>query len=274
MAQTASIARMKDGCQISYRVHANHGKPRLALIHSLALSGAMWSEVVSRLAGAVEILIYDCRGHGQSERRPGPYSVELFADDLAAVFDACGWSSATVAGCSMGGCVAQAFAAAYPLRVRGLALIDTTAWYGPTAPKDWKARGARPAADGFASMSEFQLSRWFSDDFRRAHPEVAEQMTQIFLANTAECYQATCEMLGNADLRNAVRGFRMPVSVIVGEDDYATPVAMAEYLHESIANSTLTVIPGARHTTPVECPREIAAFLGELAGKAAAASAD
>jgi 3-oxoadipate enol-lactonase len=99
-------------------------------------------------------------------------------------------------------------------------------------------------------------------------------MTQIFLANTAECYQATCEMLGNADLRAALPAFRMPVTVIVGEEDYATPVAMAEYLHENIANSTVTVIPGARHTTPAECPREIAAFLADLVGKSAAASAD
>jgi 3-oxoadipate enol-lactonase len=81
-------------------------------------------------------------------------------------------------------------------------------------------------------------------------------------------------MLGNADLRNAVRGFRMPASVIVGEDDYATPVAMAQQLHESIPNSTITVIPGARHTTPVECPKEIAALLGDLLGKPAAVSAD
>jgi pimeloyl-ACP methyl ester carboxylesterase len=49
---------------------------------------------------------------------------------------------------------------------------------------------------------------------------------------------------------------------------------MAEYLHENIANSTVTVIPGARHTTPAECPREIAAFLADLVGKSAAASAD
>jgi 3-oxoadipate enol-lactonase len=274
MAQTKSIARAKDGCQLSYLVFANPGKPRLALIHSLALSGEMWSDVAKQLSETAEILVYDCRGHGQSERRPGPYTVELFADDLAAIFAACEWSSATVAGCSMGGCVAQAFAAAYPQRVRGLALIDTTAWYGPTAPKDWKARGARPAESGFPSMLEFQLSRWFSDGFRQSHPEIAERMTQIFLANTAECYQATCEMLGNADLRAALPAFRMPVTVVVGEEDYATPVAMAEYLHESIANSTLTVIPGARHTTPVECPKEIAAFLGDLLGKSAAVSAD
>ena len=274
MSQASSIARAKDGCRLAYRVNANPGKPRLALIHSLALSGAMWSGVIAQLAAAAEVLAYDCRGHGDSERRPGPYSVELFADDLASVFDACGWSSATVAGCSMGGCVAQAFAAAYPQRVRGLALIDTTAWYGPAAPKDWKARGARPALEGFPAMIEFQLSRWFSDDFRRAHPEIADETKQVFLANTAECYQAACEMLGNADLRAALPGFRMPVSVIVGEEDYATPVAMAEYLHENIANSTLSVIAGARHTTPVECPREIAAFLADLLGKSAAASAD
>jgi 3-oxoadipate enol-lactonase len=274
MAQNKSIARAKDGCQLSYRVYTNSGKPRLALIHSLALSGKMWGDVAQQLSGSAETLVYDCRGHGQSERRPGPYTLELFADDLAAVFDACGWSSATVAGCSMGGCVAQAFAAAYPQRVRGLALIDTTAWYGPTAPKDWKARGARPAEFGFPSMLEFQLSRWFSEAFRQSHPEIAEQMTQIFLANTADCYQATCEMLGNADLRTALPGFRMPVTVVVGEEDYATPIAMAEYLHENIANSTLTVIPGARHTTPVECPREIAAFLGDLLGKSATVSAD
>src|SRR5690348_4929141 len=274
MVQAGSIARAKDGCRLAYRVYTNSSKPRLALIHSLALSGAMWERVVGELDGAAEILVYDCRGHGESERRAGPYSVELFAEDLAAIFDACGWSSAMVAGCSMGGCVAQAFAAAYPQRVRGLALIDTTAWYGPTAPKDWKARGERPAAEGFPSMIEFQLSRWFSDDFRRAHPEIAAQTKQIFLANTAECYQAACEMLGNADMRAALPGFRMPVSVIVGEEDYATPVAMAERLHENIPNSTLTVIPGARHTTPVECPREIAAFLRDLLGKSAAASAD
>jgi pimeloyl-ACP methyl ester carboxylesterase len=49
---------------------------------------------------------------------------------------------------------------------------------------------------------------------------------------------------------------------------------MAQHLHESNPNSTITVIPGARHTTPVECPKEIAAFLGDLLGKPAAVSAD
>lgn len=272
MAETNATARAKDGCKLFYRIYANPQKPRIALIHSLALSGGMWDEVIGRMADSTEILVYDCRGHGASERRPGPYTVEMFGDDLAALLDACGWPSAVVAGCSMGGCVAQAFAGRHPERARGLALIDTTAWYGPSAPKDWKARGARAVENGLASMTEFQLSRWFSDGFRQAHPDAAKKATDIFLGNDVACYQATCEMLGNADLRETVRKFRMPVSVIVGEEDYATPVAMSQSLHEAIANSTLTVIPGGRHLTPMQCPSEIAALLSDLVGRSAAAA--
>ena len=271
--QTAATAQAKDGCQLSYRVYSNPQKPRVALIHSLALSGAMWDEVIGQLGASAEILAYDCRGHGRSERRPGPYTVGLFADDLAALLDSCGWPSAIVGGCSMGGCVAQAFAAKYPQRVHGLALIDTTAWYGPTAPRDWTARGAKAAEGGLPSMTEFQLSRWLTEDFRQAHSDVAKRTAEIFLANDIASYQASCEMLGNADLREALPKFRMPVSVIVGEEDYATPVAMSRSLHESIPNSKLAVIPSARHLTPVQCPREIAGLLTDLIRRSAAATA-
>lgn len=270
MQTTPETARAKDGCRIAYRIHENAGKPRLALIHSLALSGAIWDGVVSELGADLEILVYDCRGHGESDRLPGPYSVELFAEDLAAVLDSCGWASAYVAGCSMGGCVAQAFAAASPERVLGLALIDTTAWYGPTAAKDWSDRAAKAAKDGFASMIAFQLTRWFSEIFVHAHPEQTQKFSRIFLANDVACYQAACGLLGSADLRQAAPGFRVPASVIVGDEDYATPVAMSRSLHEMIPGSTLTVLRGARHLAPVQCAKEIAALLRELTGGAQA----
>ena len=68
-------------------------------------------------------------------------------------------------------------------------------------------------------------------------------------------------MLAHADVRTARRSFRMPVAVIVGEEDYATPLHMARDLHEAVTGSTLTVITGGRHLTPVQCPVEIAAIL-------------
>jgi 3-oxoadipate enol-lactonase len=83
-------------------------------------------------------------------------------------------------------------------------------------------------------------------------------MTEIFLANDVDCYAATCVMLGEADLRPFLPALRVPVDVIVGDEDYATPVAMSQGLHGAIRGSTLTIIPGGRHLTPVECPDQIA----------------
>ena len=100
-----------------------------------------WDRTAAELAGVGELLVWDCPGHGASSKPAGPYTCEGFADDLADVFDAVGWDAAVVAGASMGGCITLAFAGRHAGRVKGVGLIDTTAWYGPTAPKDWE--GAR-----------------------------------------------------------------------------------------------------------------------------------
>src|SRR5947209_7843390 len=268
-----SKARAQDGCSLSYRIYPQPGKSRLVLIHSLALDSSMWDEVVTEFGGDVEILAYDCRGHGQSERKTGEYSARLFAYDLAAVLDHSEWASATIAGCSMGGCVAQAFAVEHPQRAEALALIDTTAWYGPDAPDEWRKRAEKAAETGFAAMLPFQLTRWFSDRFRTSHANKIEEVSRVFLANDLGCYQASCALLGNVDLRSSISSLQMPVSVIVGEDDFATPLSMAQEIHERIAGSTLRVIPGGRHLTPVECPEQIAVLLKHLVGTAERAGA-
>jgi 3-oxoadipate enol-lactonase len=235
------------------------------LVHSLALDASVWDGVVERLAGDAEILAYDCRGHGQSAQKARMFTTELFAQDLAGLLDHVGWQTAVVAGCSMGGCVAQAFAGLYPARVKGLGLIDTTAWYGEDAPKQWHERATAARLKGLAGLIEFQVTRWFSNAFRVGHPEVVDRWKQTFLANDLDCYAASCEMLGQADLRPYLAKLRMPVSIIVGEEDYATPVAASRQLHEAIAGSTLTILPGARHLTPVECAEQIASHLVALA---------
>jgi 3-oxoadipate enol-lactonase len=71
-------------------------------------------------------------------------------------------------------------------------------------------------------------------------------------------------MLGACNLTDALTHLKMPVRIVVGEEDYATPVAMAETLHRGIAGSTLTVIPNARHLTPLECPERIVGELQKL----------
>jgi 3-oxoadipate enol-lactonase len=257
------LFRTSDDCSIAFTLHPapRPGAPRLVLIHSLALDRSVWDSVAKTLGNRVEILSYDCRGHGRSERRAGPFTVELFARDLAELLDHVGWPVAAVGGCSMGGCVAMACAGLYPHKVTGLTLIDTTAWYGPKAPADWRARAADSRAKGLAGLVTFQTERWFSDAFRRNHPAKVARVCEVFVANDLDCFAASCALLGDADLRPYLPQFRVPVSVVVGDEDYATPPAMARHLHEAIPRSTLTILPGARHLTPVECPEQIAAQL-------------
>lgn len=255
-----------DGCPIAYSIHGTPkpDAPRLVLVHSLALDSSIWGNLIAELEKDAEILTYDCRGHGRSGKPHMRFTADLFAHDLAKLLDHVGWRTAVVAGCSMGGCVAQAFGGLYRSRASALGLIDTIAWYGEDAPKTWRERAANARVKGLAGMVDFQTSRWFGDRFRAEHSGAVQALTNVFLANDLDCYAATCEMLGDADLRPVLPSLRMPVAIIVGEDDYATPVAAAQYLHEAIPQSTLTIIPGGRHLTPAECPREVASQLRTL----------
>lgn len=255
-----------DGTRLRYELRGV-GPARVALTHSLAMTGAFWDQVASLLQGEAMVLTWDCRGHGGSDKPAGPYSVEGFADDLASIFEAVGWDDAVCAGASMGGTVTLAFAARHPSLVSGLGLIDTTASYGPAAPEAWEERGQKARAEGLASLTPFQQTRWFSDTFREANPDLVDQSIAVFCANDVDAYVETCRMLGRADLVAALSEIAVPTMILVGEEDYATPLAMAEAMHERISGSTLEVIPGARHLTPLECPALVAERLLQIVRK-------
>jgi len=260
----ASTAR--DGAELQYTLHdsGKPGAPRLTLVHSLALDRSIWDGVVAALSGSVDILVYDCRGHGASAKTPGPYTTELFAGDLLDLLKSIGWDHTFVAGASMGGSVTLQFAVSNPAMVDGLGLIDTTAWYGADAPKSWHERGEKALAEGLASLIAFQQTRWFSDAFRTDKAAVADHFAQVFLKNDVAAYAATCDMLGNFDLRSKLAAFTMPVEVLVGEEDYATPPDMARALEAGIKGAHLTIVPKARHLTPIEIPGQIASMLQTL----------
>jgi 3-oxoadipate enol-lactonase len=262
--------RTSDDCTLAYTLHRGSapGAPRIALIHSLALDRSFWNGVVAELGASAELLTYDCRGHGRSERKVSAYTLDLFARDLAELMNHLQWPAAHIAGCSMGGCIAQAFAARYPQRTSSACLMDTTAWYGAEAPRQWRERAATARVKGLNAMLDFQTQRWFGDAFRSNNPRIVEALIEVFLANDLDCYQRTCEMLGDADLRTLLPAITVPTAIAVGEEDYATPVAMAQALHAALPQSTLTVIPGARHLTPIDSPKVIAALIMNLANAA------
>jgi len=265
MKVSQGFARVRDGTPIGYSVHGDAAAPRaVALVHSLAMDRHFWDPLAARLASEASVLVYDCRGHGASGAGGKAYSVAQFADDLADLMAELRWEKALVAGASMGGCVALAFAERHPQRTAALGLIDTTAWYGAEAAVQWEERARKALEGGLASLVDFQVTRWFSDAFRGSQRQAVAAAVEVFLRNDPQSYAASCRMLGAADLRRALGAVRVPTAVVVGEEDYATPVGMAQALHEGIHGSTLAVLRNARHLTPLEKPDEIAAELRKL----------
>ncbi len=259
----ATTVRLRDGTRLVYDIQGpDDGRPRLVLIHSLGMDRFFWNRVTPLLAPSAVVLTYDCRGHGASDKPKGPYRIEQFADDLAELMDHVGWQSATVAGASMGGCTTLAFGQQYPSRALALGLIDTTAWYN--AAEKWGERASKATGDGLASMVDFQVTRWFTDGFRAANPDMVQENVDRLLANDPAAFAATCRMLGACNLEAGLPRMTMPAAVMVGDEDYATPVAMSERLHRGITNSTLTVFKRARHLAPLEVPERVAAELQRL----------
>jgi 3-oxoadipate enol-lactonase len=232
----------------------------LLLLHSLALDRHVWDATLPRLRKHRDILTVDLRGHGASSASAA-FTIEEMADDVAATLDSVGIDEVCLAGLSLGGSVAQAFATRHPHRTVALALIDTTAWYGPTAVQQWADRAAKAHSAGMRSLSAFQLDRWFSDKFRAENQDLCQDLLDRFARNDLASYEATCCALGAFDLRGPVATIDVPTLVVVGSDDPATPLSYAEDLSERIPHASLRVLPGARHLTPVERPRDVGDLL-------------
>jgi 3-oxoadipate enol-lactonase len=258
-----STVRLRDGTRLVYDMHGrDDGRPRLVLIHSLGMDRFFWEPVIAALGERAAVLAHDCRGHGASDKPAGPYRIEQFADDLAELMDHVGWRAAMVAGASMGGCTTLAFAQRHAARALGLGLLDTTAWYN--AADKWEERAVKATRAGLATMVDFQVTRWFTDGFRAAHPGVVKANVDRLLANDPAAFAATCRMLGACNLEAALPQMTMPAAIVVGDEDYATPIAMSQTLHRGIKGSTLTILEGARHLTPLETPERVATELQRL----------
>src|SRR6186713_417765 len=139
----------RDGVNIYYEVHGSG--PPLILTHGYSSTSAMWQGQIAALSRQHKLVLWDMRGHGQSDypADPAAYSEALTVADIAALLDAVGARQAIVGGLSLGGYMSLAFYRSHPERVRALLIIDT----GPGFKKDdardaWNKR-ANETADRF-----------------------------------------------------------------------------------------------------------------------------
>ena len=241
-----------NGVELYYEEAGPSQAPAVVFAHSVGCSIDIWDAQFAALADRYRCIRYDARGHGGSASVDQPTTMADLAADLAGLLDALGIDSAHIAGLSIGGMTAQTFALAHPARVRGLILVATTAEF-PT-PEFWQNRADTVRRDGMASVVEQLLPRWFTPAYMVREPAVIDGYRQRFNATDPIGYGRCCEAIGSFDLRSEVGAIKAPTLIIVGDQDPATPPAMAEYLREQIAGSELIVISGASHVISVEKP--------------------
>jgi 3-oxoadipate enol-lactonase len=257
-----------DGLKMYYEWHGPDDVPVLVLNNGVIMNATTsWVFQTETLSQNFHLLQYDCRGQGQSDHPPGPYTMAGHAADLAGLMDALGVKDAHIAGISYGGEVAQAFALGYPERVKSLILIDTVSEIDPAlelVTQSWMdtLRAGDPLAFFHATVP------WnFSPVFIAAHGPLLEDAKQRYSLLDFEAVLALCECFLEVDFTARLGEINAPTCIMVGERDLLKGPRFAEILQRGIPHAEMHIIKGAGHATCWENPQEFNRLILDFLGR-------
>jgi len=241
-----------NGIELNYTVEG--AGSWLVMSHSLACTSSMWDEQAALLARNYKVVRFDTRGHGASDAPAGEYTLDMLAYDVHGLFEALGIERCHWVGLSMGGMIGQAFALKFPGVFQSMVLADTSSRYGPDALPVWQGRIKTVTEQGMQPLVEPTLARWFTEPFRKSHPEVMARIGAMIRTTPVAGYVGCCHAIPKINFTERLKHIACPVLVIVGEQDAGTPPEMAREIHAAIPGSELVVIPSAAHLSNVEQP--------------------
>lgn len=241
--------------------------PVVVLLHAFPLTSAMWSSQRDALAPSFRVITPDLRGFGTSPLDDGPPDLAAMADDVAALLDALGIDTAVVGGLSMGGYVTLALLRRFPDRVRGVVLADTKASADSPEAAANRERIATTVLAGPSSplLLDELVPTLIGATTKRHRPAVVERVrAQVAEAPAAAVAWAQRAMAVRPDSFDLLRTLRVPLLVVVGEEDALSPVLDASAMVDAAATARLVVIPGAGHLSAVEAPEQFTAALADF----------
>lgn len=243
--------------QISLWIEREGAGAPLLLIAGLGYASWCWHELRAALRDRCDLVAFDNRGTGRSDKPAGPYTIEMMADDAAAVLDVAGLGSAHVLGHSMGGYIAQALTLKHPRKVRSLILVGTMAG-GPgmlPVPPDtleaWKLAGTLPPAE-YARRS---MPKSFAPGWTDAHPQEFEAILarRLQFPTPTPCWLAQYQACADFVSRGApVEEIRVPTTVIHGALDGVVPQPNGRKMAQRIAGARFVDLPQAGHLPYLE----------------------
>jgi 3-oxoadipate enol-lactonase len=247
------------------RVHRAGSGPALVMMHCLGMTHHLW-DCLEGLADRYTLLRYDFPGHGETPLPATPYGVEELSTQLAAVMRREGVEKAHIMGISLGGLVAQCFAATESAMTDKLVLCDTTPRYTDEAREMWVVRAAAARRDGAASLLPTIEKIWFTPEFVAAEAPAVELVRDTFRACSGEGYALACEALGAADLRALAPRIKAPTLVLYGSEEGQAFQDAGGWLRDHIAGAQLAIVPSAGHASVLEQPLYIERLLRTFLG--------
>ena len=232
-----------------HRFERSGRQPAVVCIHGYCQSSAYWAPTVERVAHhGGHALAVDLPGFAGSASLPGPYTMEAFADAVAALLDARGLAPVVLVGGSMGGVVAQHVALRHPQKLERLLLVATGAYTAD--PAGALARTERLAA---ARWDEEAVRPIVAGFFRT--PPSAERMAEYVRIARAASHDAAVEAARSNARNNVLERLgeiRVPTLIIQGRHDTARTVAHGEEMRERLPHARLEVLEDSGHTPQLE----------------------
>ncbi len=250
--------------EIAYDDRGRSSQPPIVLIHGFPLDRRIWQRVADRLSAEFRVITIDLPGFGNSTTIRS-FTMNTLADDLYTVLDKLDATPCTLAGLSMGGYVAGAFAARHANALHRLILTNTK-----TTPDTAEAKAKR---DQMAALAREKGSRAIADQMlpTMLHPDhkedeslVNEIRTMMESQPSQTLANACVAMRDRDDYTAAIAAVKVPTLIIAGEADAIISRDVSQSTNRSIADSKLVVIPNAGHMTPLENPGEVARHIAEF----------
>ena len=232
------------------------GNP-LVLVHGFPLDHTSWRETIPLLEDKFDVILPDLRGFGRSPQAAPPYSISDMADDIAGLLDDLKIDRTAIAGHSMGGYVALAFAGRFPGRVSALGLVSSQAAPDSAERKEGRHKTAAEVLEKGVSVVADSMTPKLSADVR-VQAFVHEVIMRQNQAGVSGALQA---MAGREDSMPILSSSGFPLVLIHGDADALIPIERAREIKAAVPSSQFLEIKGAGHMPMLEFARETAAGL-------------
>jgi pimeloyl-ACP methyl ester carboxylesterase len=229
--------------------------PAVVFVHGLGGTTNFYEPQVATLAENHKVVRFDLPGAGRSPFA-GACSIESFAEDIEAVMDAVGVSTASIVGHSMGTIAVQYFAATRPDRVEKVVLLGPVREQPQAGKEATRQRANVVREQGMEAVADAIVGAATSEQTRQQRPAVAAFVRELLTRQDPQGYAAHCEALADATAVDLGK-IEAPVLLLTGSEDKVGAPATAEAMFNELPKASYEVIDGIGHWTAIEAAPQV-----------------